>query len=270
MTGQQAAPRVVDRAQWRTERVQLLELEKSLTRARDVLNRMRRELPAVRVAQPYEFTGPGGTSTLLDLFEGRRQLIVQHVMFGPGWRQACAGCAFQADSLGHLAHLHARDTTFAAVSRAPYPELAAFRKRMGWEFPWYSSAGSTFNYDFGVSLDERVAPIDWNYRSARELRRAGLGAIADAEELPGVSVFLRAGPPGEEHVLHTYSTYARGVEPLLGTYALLDLTPLGRGEGWDGMPSIGAGRGWIRLHDEYATADGISCEHTFDGQGLEH
>ena len=152
-------PRVVSRAEWRAARVRLLELEKSLTRARDALNRMRRELPAVRVAQRYEFTGPAGTATLLDLFGGRRQLIVQHVMFGPGWGRACAGCALQADALGHLAHLHARDTAFVAVSRAPYAELAAFRKRMGWTFPWYSSAGSTFNYDFGVSLDERLAGL---------------------------------------------------------------------------------------------------------------
>jgi predicted dithiol-disulfide oxidoreductase (DUF899 family) len=256
-------PRVVDRAAWRTERLKLLDLEKSLTRARDVLNRMRRELPAVRVAQPYEFTGPAGPCTLLDLFAGRRQLVVQHIMFGPGWGRCCAGCAFQADSVGHLAHLHARDTTFAAVSRAPYPELAAFRQRMGWTFPWYSSAGSTFNYDFGVSLDERIAPVDWNYRSADELRQAGLGALAEAEELNGVSVFLQR----DGQVLHTYSTYGRGVEPLLGTYALLDLTPLGRGEGWDGMPLVGPGRDWIRLHDEYATTDGSSCEHMFDEQG---
>lgn len=261
-----ATPRIVDRAEWRAERVKLLELEKSLTRARDVLNRMRRELPAVRVAQSYEFTGPDGPRTLLDLFEGRRQLIVQHVMFGPGWGRACAGCAFQADSVGDLSHLHARDSTFAAVSRAPYDELARFRGRMGWTFPWYSSAGSTFNYDFGVSLDERIAPIEWNYRSAEELRQAGLGALAEAEELNGVSVFLRA----DDQVFHTYSTYGRGVEPLLGTYALLDLTALGRGEGWDGAPDLtGEATNWVRLHDEYGTTEAASCEHMFDVPGQE-
>lgn len=186
-------------------------------------------------------------------------------MFGPGWDGACPGCSFHADQIARPEHLHARDTTVVAVSRAPYPQLAAYRERMGWTFPWYSAAGSTFPYDFGVALDERIAPIRWNYRTPEELRASGLGALAEAEELNGVSVFLRVGEPESEHVLHTYSTYARGVESLLGTYMWLDLTPLGRGEGWDGMPDLGnRGLNWVRRHDEYATADAPSCEHVFD------
>lgn len=262
------APAVVDRATWLFARRALLELEKDATRYRDRLNRARRALPAVRVEQPYEFTGPDGVRTLAELFEGRRQLIVLHVMFAPGWGRSCAGCAFHADAIGTLAHLHARDTTLVAVSRAPYLELAPFARRMGWTFPWYSSAQSTFNYDFGVSLDERIAPIRWNYRTAEQLCRAGLGALAAAEELNGVSVFLR--PEGKAaEVLHTYSTYGRGVELLLGTYMWLDLTPFGRGEGWDGTPDLGGGLDWVRLHDEYGTSGSALCEHTFDEPGRE-
>ncbi len=259
-------PEVVDRDSWLQARRALLELEKAETRARDAVNRMRRQLPAVRVDQPYEFRGPDAVRTLGELFDGRRQLIVLHLMFAPGWGRSCSGCAFHADSIGNLAHLHARDTTLIAVSRAPYPELAGFAERMGWTFPWYSSAGSTFSYDFGVSLDERIAPVLWNYRTADELRAGGQGALAEAEELNGVSVFLRPDTaPGT--VLHTYSTYGRGVELLLGTYMWLDLTPFGRGEGWDGMPDLGGGQAWVRLHDEYATTDAAFCEHMFDEQG---
>lgn len=262
-------PKVVDRETWLLARRALLELEKEETRWRDRINRARRALPATRIERRYEFQGPEGTCSLADLFAGRRQLIVLHLMFGPGWGRSCSGCAFHADAIGNLAHLHARDTTLVAVSRAPYAELAAFAERMGWTFPWFSSAGSTFNYDFGVSLDERVAPVLWNYRTAEELRRAGLGALAEAEELNGVSVFLRPDAFGTDAgtVLHTYSTYGRGVELLLSTYMWLDLTPFGRGEGWDGMPDLGEGRAWVRLHDEYATGDSASCEHMFDGQG---
>jgi predicted dithiol-disulfide oxidoreductase (DUF899 family) len=238
-------PRVVDRQEWRAARVSLLAVEKELTRARDALNVARRTLPAVRVGKDYRFTGAGGEATLAGLFEGRRQLIVVHLMYGPGWAGPCPGCAFQADSIGELAHLNARDTTLVGVSRAPYADLAAFGRRMGWTFPWYSSFGSDFNYDFHVSQDERIAPIEWNYRTRSELQDAGLGDVARMEELNGVSVFLRSG----EDVLHTYSTFGRGVELLLGTYMWLDLTPLGRQEGWGGTPD--RGRDWVRLHDEY-------------------
>jgi len=213
MTG----PKVVGRQEWQAARLSLLAVEKELTRARDALNAARRTLPAVRVEKDYRFTCTDGETTLPAMFEGRGQLIVVHLMYGPNWDAPCTGCAYQADSIGELAHLHARDTTLVGVSRAPYPKLEAFRRRMGWTFPWYSSFGSDFNYDHHVSEPERN----------------------------GVSVFLRSG----EEVLHTYSTYGRGVELLLGTYMWLDLTPLGRQEGWGGTPD--RGRDWVRLHDEY-------------------
>ena len=217
-------PKVVDRRAWQAARMSLLAVEKELTRARDALNVARRTLPAVRVEKDYRFTGAAGETTLPELFQGRRQLIVVHLMYSPGWDAPCTGCAFQADSIGEVAHLHARDTTLVGVSRAPHPKLEAFRRRMGWTFPWYSSFGSDFNDDLDVSEPERN----------------------------GVSVFLRSGTD----VLHTYSTYGRGVELLLGTYMWLDLTPLGRQEGWGGAPD--RGRDWIRLHDEYG-ADVQGC-----------
>ncbi len=242
-------PRVVSRNEWQNARMNLLAVEKELTRARDALNLARRTLPAVRVEADYRFTGPDGDASLLDLFDGRRQLIVVHMMFAPGWDAPCAGCAYQADSIGELAHLHARDTTLVAVSRAPQAKLAAFARRMGWTFPWFSSFGSSFNYDFHVSQDARIAPVEWNYRTADELRAAGLGDVAEMEELNGISVFLRGE---DDQILHTYSTYGRGVELLLDTYMWLDLTPLGRQEGWGGTPD--RGRDWVRFHDEYAGA----------------
>lgn len=235
-------PRVVSPEQWLAARLELLEWEKDLTRARDVLNRMRRGLPAKLVERDYTFDGPGGLVGLTDLFEGRSQLIVAHLMYAPGWEGACPGCSFLGDWIGELTHLHARDTTLVAVSRSPYAELAAYRARMGWTFPWYSSA-TTFNRDF--HLDPANG---FNHRDPSRLKATGLGSIAEADEVGGISVFRRAGP----NVLHTYSTYARGVESMLGAYNWLDLTPAGRGEGWDGMPDLdGQGVGWVRRHDEY-------------------
>lgn len=139
-------PRVVSRAEWLAERKELLTREKEFTRAHDALNAARRELPMVKIDKPYVFEGPGGKAGLPDLFEGRRQLIVQHFMFDPGWDEGCPTCSCDADHLAHLEHLHARDTTFAAVSRAPLTKIERYRARMGWEFPWYSSYGSDFNY----------------------------------------------------------------------------------------------------------------------------
>ena len=241
-------PKIVSREEWREARVALLAEEKAHTRARDALSERRRQLPMVLVDKPYEFEGPAGRVGLADLFEGRGQLIVQHLMFAPGWEAPCSGCSYHADNVGQLAHLNARDTTFAAVSRAPLAELEAFRERIGWTFPWYSSFGSDFNYDFHVTLDESVAPIEWNYRSREELVEAGLGFITEMDELNGLSVFLRDG----ERVYHTYTTYGRGVDTLLNTYNYLDLTPLGRREGWGGTPDLDdKGMDWIRHHDRY-------------------
>ncbi len=236
-------PRVVSSEQWLAARLELLEWEKDLTRARDVLNRMRRALPAEVLDRDYTFGGPGGPASLADLFDGRSQLIVAHLMFAPEWDGACPGCSMMADSIGDPAHLHARDTTLVAVSRAPYPKLAAYRERMGWTFPWYSSAGTTFNADF--HLDPANG---FNYRDPEALKQSGLGSITETDEVGGISVFRRDG----SDILHTYSTYARGVDLLLGVYNWLDLTPSGRAEGWDGQPDLtGEGVGWIRRHDEY-------------------
>ncbi|MGQ0846829.1 MAG: DUF899 domain-containing protein [Sporichthyaceae bacterium] len=236
-------PRVVSPEQWLAARQELLEWEKDLTRARDVLNRMRRALPAKLVERFYAFTGPDGSASLADLFEGRSQLIVAHLMYAPEWDGACPGCSMMADSIGDLAHLHARDTSLVAVSRAPYPRLAAYRKRMGWTFPWFSCAGTTFNSDFHLDPSN-----GFNYRDPAELKQSGLGSIAEADEVGGISVFRRDGAD----VLHTYSTYARGVDLLLGAYNWLDLTPSGRAEGWDGTPDLsGEGVAWVRRHDEY-------------------
>jgi len=223
-------PRVVSRDEWVVARKQLLAREKALTRARDELNADRRRLPMVEIDKEYRFEGPGGPAGLLDLFEGRRQLIVDHYMFDPRWDEGCPSCAGRVDQYGNLAHLHARDTTMAVVSRAPLAKIEPFKARMGWTFPWYSSYGNDFNYDFHVTVDERIAPLDYNYRTAAEFERAGMPIDFEQPfELHGTSCFLREG----ERVFHTYSTYARGTEQVGGTHYYLDMTALGRQEEWE-------------------------------------
>jgi predicted dithiol-disulfide oxidoreductase (DUF899 family) len=177
----------------------------------------------VRIDRDYVFEGPKGQARLLDLFEGRSQLIVYHVMFDPSWDEGCNACSILVDNIGHLAHLHARDTSLVLVSRAPLDRIESHRARMGWTIPWYSAFGSDFNYDFHVTSDEEVAPAEYNYKDRAALEQAGLTHNLSGEQ-PGVSVFLRDG----ETVFHTYSAYARGLDLLLGTYNYLDLTPLGR------------------------------------------
>ena len=220
-------PDVVSREQWLEARRQLLAREKESTRARDALNADRRRLPMVAVDQEYVFEGPDGPVTLADLFGDKRQLIVQHVMYGPDWEQPCPGCSASLDELsqGVLDHLGTRDTTFALTARAPYGKIAAKAKERGWSsFPWYSSFGSEFNYDYGVTLDTERGLVDYNYRPIPE-------ALGDEQtaELPGFSCFLREG----DEIFHTYSTYGRGTDILVGTYSLLDLTALGRQEDWE-------------------------------------
>jgi predicted dithiol-disulfide oxidoreductase (DUF899 family) len=219
-----SVPRVVSADEWLAARKELLAEEE---RAAEMLTRARQrreELPAVLVEKKYLFDAPDGKVSLLDMFEGRRQLIIQHFMFDPAWDQGCPVCSYQADNVGDLAHLHARNTTFAAVSRAPIGKIEPFRQRMGWSFPWYSSLGSDFNYDFHVTHDEAVAPIEWNFRTKQELIDIGHAWAARPGEQGGVSVFYRDG----DAVLHTYSGY-RSVSPLLCcTDQYLDLTPLGR------------------------------------------
>lgn len=246
-------PNIVTREEWLRERLALLEQEKALTRQRDAVNRARRALPAVRVEKDYVFEGKSGRRTLSELFDGRHQLIVYHFMLDPAEDAGCEGCSHLADNIPHLSHLHARDTTFALVSRAPWPKIDAFRRRMGWDLPWYSSFGSDFNYDFHVTIDPARGSREWNYRDIAAEQAGGDTKYATAE-LPGASVFLHDG----RSVLHTYSTYARGLDILCNTYNLLDLTPFGRGEGWDGMPDLGDGLHWLRHHDSYGT-EAASC-----------
>lgn len=223
-------PQVVDQAQWQAALDAITAQEKAATRRQDALAAERRRLPMVRIDKPYAFAGTRGKLGLLDLFEGRRQLIVYHFMFAPdvnGWPNAgCPGCSLFVDQVGHLAHLHARNSSFCLVSRAPLENLERYKQRMGWNFPWVSSAGSDFNVDFGVT------------------RAKG--------ETHGLSVLVRDA----DQVYRTYFTTARGVEALGPVWTLLDLTPFGRQETWEDSPT---GRpqtepySWWRRHDEYAS-----------------
>jgi len=219
-------PDVVSREQWLEARKGLLAREKEFTRAHDALNADRRRLPMVRIDQQYIFEGPDGQVTLAGLFGDRRQLIVQHVMFGPDWDQPCPGCSAAIDELaqGVLDHLGTRETSFVLASRAPYDKIAVMAKERGWSAPWYSTYGSDFNYDFHVTLDASRGQVDYNYRPQPQL----LGA-EPCTEMPGYSCFLRDG--GE--IFHTYSAYGRGTEYIGNAYTLLDLTALGRQEDWE-------------------------------------
>ncbi|MBP1150619.1 MULTISPECIES: DUF899 domain-containing protein [unclassified Methylocaldum] len=218
-------PKIVSKAEWLAAREELLIKEKELTRARDALNAERRRLPMVKIDKAYVFEGPDGQLNLPDLFEGRRQLIVYHFMFDPNRDEGCVGCSWVVDSMGHPAHLHARDTSRVLVSRAPLAKIEPFRKRMGWDVPWYSSFGSDFNRDFGVTTEQG--------------------------ETFGVSVFLREGG----NIFQTYFTAGRGAEYLGSHWSYLDLTPFGRQEDWedspDGWPQTPP-YGWWRHHDKYA------------------
>jgi predicted dithiol-disulfide oxidoreductase (DUF899 family) len=227
-----ALPTVVSRDEWLAARIALLEQEKAMTRARDALSTARRELPMVRIDKDYRFEGSGGPASLGDLFEGRRQLVVQHFMFDPDWEEGCPSCTAASDEIsdGLLRHLHARQTTLAVVSRAPLAKLERYKRARRWTFPWYSSFGSDFNYDFHVTIDATVAPVMWNYRTLPELAEHGMGWLGEgSSEQPGYSVFLRDG----DDIFHTYSMYARGTEWLGGSYAFLDTTALGRQEEWE-------------------------------------
>ena len=245
---------VVSGDRWVAERKTLLAREKELTRLRDQIARERRALPWVRIEKDYAFDAPEGRRALAELFEGRRQLLVQHFMLGPGWEQGCPSCSFMADHIdGMHVHLAQRDVTLLAVSRAPLAEIERFRRRMGWRFEWVSSFGTDFNYDFGVSFTpQEVArgKLHYNY---------GEWPMA-SEEWPGISVFYKdeAG-----RIFHTYSTYGRGVEVMMGTYNMLDLMPKGRGE-----RDVDHKMEWVRHHDRYDPASlakpaaGSCCTHT--------
>ncbi|MFC3286164.1 DUF899 domain-containing protein [Litchfieldella rifensis] len=228
-------PPIVSMDEWQAALDQQIAKEKALTRAHDRLNAERRRLPMVKVEKAYVFEGPSGAVTLLDLFEGRRQLIVYHFMFGPDWEAGCDGCSWVADAMTHPAHLHARNTSFVMVSRAPLAKLERYKARMGWRhLPWYSSNGSDFNLDMGVTIGDRNDPA------------------ADRGEKHGVSVFLRNG----NDIYRTYFTGKRGVEYLGSHWTYLDLTPYGRQETWEDSPEgwpQTAPYIWNRRHDEYDT-----------------
>lgn len=230
--------KVVTTAEWVSARKALLAMEKEFSRVRDDLARRRRELPWEKVEKRYVFDGPNGQQTLSELFDDRSQLIVYHFMFGPGWKEGCPSCSFISDGFdGTLPHLTARDTTLAVVSRATLPEIEGFKKRMGWKFKWVSSFGSDFNFDYHVSVskeDMAKGKTEYNYSMVE----------FPSEERPGTSVFFK-NEAGE--IFHTYSTYARGLDILLTTYNLLDLTPKGRDE--EGMQPHAMA--WVRHHDRY-------------------
>jgi predicted dithiol-disulfide oxidoreductase (DUF899 family) len=220
-------PDVVSREQWLEARRRLLAREKEFTRSHDAINADRRRLPMVKVDKEYVFGGPDGPVTLAELFGGQRQLIVQHVMFGPDWDEPCPGCSAAIDELspGVLKHIGSRDTAFVLASRAPYDKIAAAAEERGWTVaPWYSSYGSDFNYDYQVSLDEARGQTDYNYRS-----EPGLLSGDRSAEMPGYSAFLREG----DEIFHTYSAFARGTEYVGNAYTYLDMTALGRQEDWE-------------------------------------
>jgi predicted dithiol-disulfide oxidoreductase (DUF899 family) len=227
-------PIVVSPKEWRAARVELLAEEKAMTRARDALATKRRLLPMVEIDKEYLFEGPDGKATLLDLFEGRRQLTIGHFMFDPSWDDGCPSCTAGAEEMspGLINHLHTRDTSFSYVSRAPIAKIEDYKGRKGWTFPWYSSYGSDFNYDFHVTLDDSVAPVEYNFRTRAEHEQAGNPIQLEAGqsmEAPGRSSFVRDG----DRVFHTYSIYARGLETVGGSYYWLDETTLGRQEEWE-------------------------------------
>lgn len=229
-------PTIAPRDAWLDQRKRLLEQEKDLTHRKDAVNARRRRLPMVALDKNYVFQGPDGEIRLLDLFAGRRQLIVYHFMFDPEWDKGCMGCTGFVQALGDLSMLGERDTSFALISRAPLAKLLAQKQRMGWTLPWVSSHGSDFNYDFHVTLDASVAPVEYNYVPGPPEPHILSG------EAHGISVFFRL----DDRVFHTYSAYARGVESLTDAYSLLDLTPFGRQEdfedspeGWPQRPTYG-------------------------------
>src|SRR2546425_7968025 len=229
--------KVLLKAEWLKARKKLLALEKEFTHQRDALSAERRNLPWVKVDKPYVFDGPKGKETLADLFDGHSQLIVYHFMFGPGWEQGCPSCSFLSDHIdGALVHLAHRDVTLLAISRAPLSQIEAFKKRMGWRFKWVSSYGNDFNFDYHVSFtkDEMAkGKVYYNY-DMNEF---------PSDEGPGISVFYK---DGTGDIFHTYSSYARGLDMLVGAYNYLDLVPKGRDE-----DALAFTMEWVRHHDRY-------------------
>jgi len=229
--------KVVSHDEWVAARKQFLTKEKEFTRQRDELSRQRRELPWERVEKPYDFQGPQGKLTLADLFDGRCQLVIYHFMLGSGWAEGCPSCSYISDHFDGMAiHLASRDVTLVVVSHAPIAEIEAFKKRMGWRFRWVSSFGSDFNYDYQVSASPEEANKDTVYYNYEMMS-------FPSQERPGLSVFSKDA----DGIYHTYSTYARGLDILVGAYNFLDLVPKGRDEA--GLKHTMA---WVRHHDKYS------------------
>jgi predicted dithiol-disulfide oxidoreductase (DUF899 family) len=226
-------PKIATRAEWLRSRRELLDKEKAMTRQRDSLNTARRELPMVELEKEYVFDGPDGPVRLIDMFEGRSQLIIYHFMFDPDWDDGCPSCTAGTDELsaGFFEHLRTRDASYAMVSRAPLAKLESWKAKQGWDLAWYSSHGTDFNYDFGVTIDESVAPGQYNFRTKAEFEAMGSDFFESDQpfEMPGRSCFLQV----DGRVFHTYSQYARGLESTGGSYYFLDLTALGRQEEWE-------------------------------------
>jgi predicted dithiol-disulfide oxidoreductase (DUF899 family) len=227
-------PRIASRDDWLAARKELLAAEKDLTGQRDALNIERRNLPMVEIDKEYEFDGPEGKLGLIDIFEGRPQLIIYHFMFHPEWEDGCPSCTAGTNELsaGFLEHLHTRDTTYAMVSRAPRSKLERWKAKQGWDIPWYSSLDTDFNYDFGVTIDASRGFDEYNYRTLDEYAAMGQESMKTSEQpydMPGRSCFLQV----DGRVFHTYSQYARGLESTGGSYYFLDLTALGRQEDWE-------------------------------------
>jgi len=235
-TGLMEDREIVSEAEWLVARKDFLSREKEFSWHRAALSAARRKLPMVKIDKEYVFEGPKGKETLADLFDGHSQLIVYHFMFGPGWEKGCRGCSYLADHFdGANWHLPQRDVTFVAVSRGKLSEFERYKKRMGWRFEWVSSHASDFNFDYRVSFtkdEEANGKVNYNYETTK---------FRD-DEMPGLSVFYK-NEDGD--IFHTYSTYARGLENLVGTYSFLDLVPKGRDENPDSPMD------WIRRHDEY-------------------
>ena len=227
--------------EWLTARRELLAAEKEWTRRGDELATQRRALPWVKVDQDYRFITGDGEVSLGDLFGGRSQLLIYHFMLGPDWDEGCPSCSAMADGfVGNVPHLEHHDVAFVVVSRAPLAEVLAYKRRMGWDFNWVSSFGSSFNYDFHVSIDAEVAPVEYNYRDLAQLEADNVAWRDWSGEQPGMSAFARDG----DDIFHTYSAYARGLDGLWGMWQWLDRTPLGRNEG---------DLSWFHRHDEYAS-----------------
>jgi predicted dithiol-disulfide oxidoreductase (DUF899 family) len=236
--------RIVSRDEWLKARTALLAKEKEMTRLRDRLSAERRALPWVKVDKTYLFDTPAGQQTLSDLFDGRSQLIVYHFMFGPDWAAGCPGCSFLADHIdGALPHLEHHDVTMIAVSRAPLPKIAAYKRRMGWRFPWVSAFGNDFNYDYHVSFTRDALASGKVFYNFSETEPS-----EGNDELPGLSAFYR---DAAGDIFHTYSSYARGPEELIGTLMILDRAPKGRNE-----TTI---MDFVRRHDEYETPAKKDC-----------